>query len=223
MCSVLNPYCKLITQQSLYRVGMKKIQVYNFSSPQKPILQGHTSVNAVNGTLGITRKEVQSSALSSLGSSGYSSASQRLGCRRDQFTDGNSIKRNCYFILSNLLVICAMEQLFSEVFWPHNWILYQDHCVYIALAIQNLVVSFSLCRCTTKHKCSYSLNDFLINGNCMVIFSSHNQLLQAEETTVAAQWVKSFPSDRPMRARNQMYFQSIVFVADLLKYKNMMT
>lgn len=144
MCSVLNPYCKLITQQSLYRIDMKKINPsLQFLLPKNPFLQGRTSVNAVNGTLTATRKEVWSSLFSSLGSSGYSSAPQRLGCRHDQFIDHNSIKRNYYFILSNLLMMCAMEQLFSEVFWPHNQILYQDHCVYIALAIQQYLFPYA--------------------------------------------------------------------------------
>lgn len=38
-----------------------------FLLPKQPFLQGHTSVNAVNGTLTATRKEVWSSFFSSVG------------------------------------------------------------------------------------------------------------------------------------------------------------
>lgn len=40
----------------------------------------------------------------------------------------------------------------------------------------------------------------------MVTFSSHNMQLQAEETIVTILWVKSLPSNKPMRAGNPTHF-----------------
>lgn len=62
MCSVLNAHCK---QMTLYRIGMRKINPsLQFLLPKKPFLQGHTSVNAMNGTLMAMRKEVWSTLFS---------------------------------------------------------------------------------------------------------------------------------------------------------------
>lgn len=180
---------------------MRKINPsLQFLLPKKPFLQGHTSVNAVSGTLMAARKEVWSTLFSWVFRIFFCSLE---ACRHDH----NNIKRNYYFTLSKILVTRAMEQLFSEVFClasqPNS--LPRSLCLHI---LGNLVVSFSLCTCKMKHKCSYLLNDFLINSNCLVTFSSHNMQLQAEETIVTALWVKSLPSSKPMRAGNPTYFQS---------------
>lgn len=94
---------------------MRKINLsLQFLLPKKPFLQGHTSVNAANGTLMAIKKEVWSTLFSWVFRIFCSLEAE--GCKHDQFTDHNNIKRNYYFILSNILVTCAMELLFLRYF-----------------------------------------------------------------------------------------------------------
>lgn len=108
---------------------------------------------------------------SSLGSSGYFSAPWRLGCRHDQFIDHNSIKRNCYFYpFQPFNNMCNGIAGFWGILASQPNSLPRSLCLH---NLGNLVVT-SLTEVHGATQICYSLNDFLINSNCMVPFSSHN-------------------------------------------------
>lgn len=171
MCSVLNPYCKLITQQSLYRIGMKKINPsLQFLLPKNPFLQGRTSVNAVNGTLTATRKEVWSSLFSWVFRIFFCSLETGMQTWPIHWPQQHQ-KKLLFYPVQPFNDVCNGIAVFWGILASQPNSLPRSLCLH---SLGNLVVSFSLRRCTMKHKCSYSLNDFLINSNRLVTFSSHN-------------------------------------------------
>lgn len=165
---------------------MRKINPsLQFLLPKKPFLQGHTSVNAVNGTSVARRKEVWSTLSSWVFRIFFCSLEAGMQTWPIHWPQQHQEKLLLY-PFQHFSDKCNGIALFF--IWPHNQILYQDYCLH---SLGNLVVSFSLCGCTMKHIYSYSLNYFLINSNCIVTFSSHNMQLQAEETIVTALWINS--------------------------------
>lgn len=140
-----------------------------FLLPKKPFLQGHTSVSAVNGTRMATRK-VWSTLFSGVFRIFFCSLEAGMQTWSVHWPQQHQ-KKLLFYPFQHFSDMCNGIALFWGILASQPNSLPGSLCLH---SLGNLVVSFSLFRCTMKHKCSYSLNYFLINSNCMVTFSSHN-------------------------------------------------